>query len=59
MSARYLVKRYAKNVAGAIFDYDEALKMTCKIEKIYFKYHGEFMPNELFNEVFDLIYAAQ
>lgn len=28
------------------------------IEKIFFKLHGELMPNELFNEVFDLIYAA-
>ena len=28
------------------------------IEKIFFKLHGELMPNELFNEVFDLIYAG-
>ncbi len=56
--ARYLVRKYAKNEAGAVFDYDEALTITCRIEKIYFKYHGEFMPNDLFDEVFDLIYAA-
>lgn len=56
--ARYLVRKYASDEAGAVFDYDEALRITCCIEKIYFKHHGELMPNALFNEVFDLIYAA-
>lgn len=58
MRARYLVRKYAKHEAGAVFDYDEALTITCRIEKIYFEHHGEYMPNALFNEVFDLIYAA-
>lgn len=57
-TAKKLVRKYARYEAGRITSYDEALKITCRIEKMYFKYHGDFMPNGLFNEVFDLIYAA-
>ncbi|MBP5605484.1 MAG: hypothetical protein J6X60_08075 [Ruminiclostridium sp.] len=39
-------------------NYDEALQITCTIEKIYFKKNGHIMPNELFDQVFDQIYIA-
>ena len=56
--AKFLAVKYAKYDIGRITNYDRALAITCKIEKIFFKLHGELMPNELFNEVFDLIYAG-
>lgn len=56
--AKFLAVKYAKYDIGRITNYDKALAITCKIEKIFFKLHGELMPNELFNEVFDLIYAG-
>ena len=56
--AKYLAVKYAKYDIGRITSYDEALDITCRIERIFFKLHGELMPNTLFNEVFDLIYAA-
>ena len=56
--AKYLAVKYAKHDIGRITSYDKALEITCRIEKIFFKLHGELMPNTLFNEVFDLIYAA-
>ena len=56
--AKFLAVKYAKHDIGRITNYDKALAITCKIEKIFFKLHGELMPNELFNEVFDLIYAG-
>ncbi len=55
--AKFLAVKYAKYDIGRVTSYDKALEITCKIEKIFFKLHGELMPNELFNEVFDLIYA--
>ena len=57
-TAKLLVVKYAKYDIGRITNYDKALEITCRIEKIYFKRNGELMPNTLFDEVFDLIYAA-
>ena len=56
--AAKIILKYIKYDVEITSNYDEALELTCKIEKSYFKDHGHIMSNELFDEVFDLIYAA-
>ena len=56
--ALYWVMKYAKHEIIMETSYDKALEITCNIEKLYFKHRGSLMPNKLFDEVFDLIYAA-
>ncbi len=56
--AEYLIFKTIKYWGVTTCNYDEALQITCTIEKIYFKKNGHIMPNELFDQVFDQIYIA-